>query len=157
MKNYFFFCMLAVSFAFFAGCGGKPIPIKVYPCKVGLTLKPGEGCRYTYKDKNYDLDFLFYVVGMAAGFRDVNIKTPTTQVTSGGGLAEHGGAVRNSYGNDVQLEISGNMAYICIDRELSINTTQGGFSGKRYSMGKCFTAERNSDGSWTVKSLPLSP
>ena len=134
-----------------AGCAFKP-QVKVYPAKVGLKLKTGEACRYTYKDDKYDLNFLFVVVSSnGASFTDVNIKTPDNHITSGGTSLNGGTIVVER--SDVKLGINGSSAQICVGKERP--PIRAGSYGNFHSVGKCFTATRSPDGSWSIKDLPF--
>lgn len=140
----FTLCGLLFTSIFFAGCGVKVPPTlkllgikEIKPCTVGLQLKPGEGCRYVANNKDLSFDFIFYVVEGGAGFTGT-VKTPTYSGPVGG-LATSGGMIRNENG-DVKTIITSTVAEICVGPA----ATQ-----------KCFSASRNSDGSWTVNRLPL--
>lgn len=144
--------VLLLGMLIITGCGVKLPSLEVYPAEVGLKLKTGEACRYTYKDDKYDLNFLFAVISSnGASFADVNIKTPENHITSGG-TALNGGSIIVER-SDVKLGINGSSAQVCVEKKRP--PIRAGSYGNFYSMGKCFTATRNPDGSWSIKNLPF--
>ena len=140
---------------FFTGCGG-PVPDtlkllginEIKSCTLELELEPGTGCRYVANNEDFSFDFIFYVVESGAGFKGT-VKTPTYSGPVGG-LATSGGMITDPNGN-VKTTITSTVAEICVGqavvqdyRDFDLAATQ-----------KCFSASRNSDGSWTVNRLPL--
>ena len=152
--------LLFTSF-FLAGCGGKvPSTLKllgikeIKPCTLGLKLEPGESCRYVDSNEDFSFDFIFYVparrFGHGAGFHAGTVKTPSGTYPIGG-VAMSGGVISNRLSNDLIVTINKTGAQICVGqvtvqdyRDFDLAVTQ-----------KCFSASRNSDGSWTVNRLPL--
>lgn len=142
---------------FLAGCGGKvPHTLKLFgikeikPCTLGLKLEPGEGCRYDDSNEDFSFDFIFFVAADGAGFHAGTVKTPSGTYPIGG-MAMSGGRISNQLSNDLIVTINETSAQICVGqvavqdyRDFDLAATQ-----------KCFSASRNSDGSWTVKGLPL--
>ena len=165
MKRIFLLIGLLIAcIAYFIGCSPPispeptPLKIKIYPCKVGLTLKPGEGCHYASRNDDYNFDFVFYVTKYGSGFTRVTLKTPSNTFTDSP-FASYGGTVNISYNNDLKIIIDSNVAQICLDRNRS-------FSGNDVTKGpavitgmtgweNCFSASKKDDGNWGINSLPF--
>lgn len=146
MKFYLPLFICLMMFCVVAGCG----PSKMMPCTVGLTLKPGESCRYTASDNDYSFDFVFSAMDGGASFPKVYLKSPGgTYGPTGGPTALHGGTSTMRRFDDQAMSINSSTAAIC----LGSNIIE--FMDRQDLKRKCFTARSNPDGSWTIKELPL--
>ena len=135
MRLYLQLLICLMTFLVFAGCSGP-----MMPCTVGLTLKPGESCRYTNSDDDFSFDFIFSAIDGGASFPHVHLKSPDgTYGPTSGPTARRGGESMVNNGNQM-ISINSSTAAICSGQGLN---------------QKCFTARSNSDGSWTITGIPL--
>ena len=128
------------------------------PCTVGLTLKPGESCRYTDSNDDFSFDFIFSAIKGGASFPYLDLKSPSgTFGPASGPTALNGGTAIQSYSGDSNITIAPARAAICLGR--SVFEIRGpGFASlpPGQDLGqKCFSASKNSDGSWTIQQIPL--
>ena len=123
--------ILLISLLFLVSCGLGTPP----PCTVGLTLKPGESCRYVSSNDNFSFDFIFSVVEGGVGFPRLALKSPSNTFDESP-WALNGGTLYVDRGDGLQISINQAVAQMCLE-------------------GKCFSASKNSDGSWTIKGIPL--
>ncbi|MXV76146.1 hypothetical protein F4Z99_17970 [Candidatus Poribacteria bacterium] len=118
--------------------------MKVYPAKVGLKLKAGEVCQYTYKDDKYDLNFRFVVThSKQVVFFAIDIKTPDSNVTEE--RVSTLGVVEGVIWIVVDI-----YAQLCIDKPTQLTSYD-----KFRRSGKCFAAMEHPDGSWIITKLPF--
>ena len=138
MRLYLQLFVCLMTFLVVAGCGGGS-----KMCTVGLTLKPGESCRYTDNDDDFSFDIEFSAIDGGAKFPRVYVKSPDgTFGPTGGPAALHGGNAGVTIGDKTMIKIDSSTAKICSGQGLN---------------QKCFTARSNSDGSWTITAIPLPP
>ena len=134
MRLYLQLFICLMMFLVFAGCGSK------MPCTVGLTLKPGESCHYTDNDDDFSFDIEFSAINGGASFPHVHLISPNAAYGPGDGPTARLGSESMVNNGDQMLSVNSSTAAICSGQGLN---------------QKCFTARRNSDGSWTITGIPF--
>ena len=160
--NQYLTSLFMIALLFLVSChgmlNGQPRG-NIMPCTVGLTLKPGESCRYTNSNDDFIFDFIFSAIKGGASFPYLDLKSPSLPRApfgpTNGPTALNGGTATQSYSGDSNITIAPARAAICLGR--SVFEIRGpGFASLPPGLGqKCFSASKNSDGSWTIQQIPL--
>ena len=146
-----------ITLLFLVSCHGT-VSRNIMPCTVGLTLKPGENCRYTDSNKDFSFDFIFSAIKGGASFPYLDLKSPSgTFGPASGPIATTGGTTVDDYGV-WKINIDPTVAQLCSGRsDFEIRSKSGSvvrLPGRGLGQ-KCFSASKNSDGSWTIQQIPL--